>query len=85
MYHHLCTWLLCHHLCKYVATAMSLLRYVSEFESVLHEGAGARNQEELTERLVSNLTFIFSYASSSTLYPRQRVSQSVAGQSFELA
>jgi len=29
-------------------------KYVSEFESVLHEGAGARNQEELTERLVGN-------------------------------
>ena len=31
---------------------VSTYRYVSEFESVLHEGAGARNQEELTERLV---------------------------------
>ena len=30
----------------------TISRYVSEFESVLHEGSGARNQEELTERLV---------------------------------
>ena len=37
-----------------ICTLVTLIaaRYVSEFESVLHEGSGARNQEELTERLV---------------------------------
>ena len=35
-------------------TKRSLPRYVSEFETVLHEGAAARTDEELTEKLVSS-------------------------------
>ena len=55
----------------------AVTRYVSEFESVLHEGAGARNQEELTERLVS----IFPYF---RLFQRNSLTQDRAFSPFLL-